>query len=483
MRKKVDLAPDAHISMGEKIADCFAGTETGAIQIFIASFIMVYFTNVVKVDPAIAAGIIAVSKIFDGITDIIMGYIIDHTYSKHGKARYWIITGSVPAAISLVLAFFMPAGLHGFAQIVYLFLTYNLLTIVGLTVLGVAKGALDGYITINQKDRGIIGGMYMLFSVIISIVLQSSVLQLCSKFGGGNVYSPNGWLAMTIIYAIIFTICSLIGVHFVHERVTITEIEQVLKLKDTGAKLTKNKEKTPFLVTLKALIKNKYWVIFIIAMLMVVLNNSLGSTTIYFTQYVLGDVMLYTPISNVCTLAMLIGVAFSFIGMTKFKKKIIVLTGMGAMVIGLILPMFSLNMTMLYVGAVLRGIGTGLAGCVLPSMLQDTLTYGHWKNGFDMIGMGNAAFSFSQKIGGSLGTLLLGAVLKMGRFNVDLTTQTQFTKAMLTASFTWIPAILIAIALLSILQYDLDYKYDQVVADLKEGKYAMKGEDSSFHKE
>ncbi|MCI9238700.1 MAG: MFS transporter [Dorea sp.] len=60
---------------------------------------------------AAAASIIAVSKIFDGVSDLIMGYIVDHTNSRYGKARPWIARLCVPLAVCTVLMFSVPASL------------------------------------------------------------------------------------------------------------------------------------------------------------------------------------------------------------------------------------------------------------------------------------------------------------------------------------------------------------------------------------
>ena len=94
----------------------------------ISAFLLVYYTNVLGVSAALAASIIAISKIFDGISDLAMGYIIDHTHSKWGKARPWIARLCVPLAICTVLMFSVPGSLEGKVQIVYMFLTYNLVS-------------------------------------------------------------------------------------------------------------------------------------------------------------------------------------------------------------------------------------------------------------------------------------------------------------------------------------------------------------------
>lgn len=91
----------------------------------ISAFLLVYYTNVVGASPAAAAGIIAVSKFFDGISDLVMGYIVDHTSSKWGETRPWLARLCVPLAVCTVLMFAVPQSMEGKAQLVYMFLTYN----------------------------------------------------------------------------------------------------------------------------------------------------------------------------------------------------------------------------------------------------------------------------------------------------------------------------------------------------------------------
>ena len=90
-----------------------------------AQFLMIFFTNTALLDIAAISAIIGVSRIFDGISDVIVGNIIDTTRSKYGKARIWIRRMAIPFAVSMVLLFTVPAGLPEFAKYIYVFLTYK----------------------------------------------------------------------------------------------------------------------------------------------------------------------------------------------------------------------------------------------------------------------------------------------------------------------------------------------------------------------
>ena len=75
--------------------------------------------------------------------------------------------------------------------------------------------------------------------------------------------------------------------------------------------------------------------------------------------------------------------------MAKLGKRNAVLGGLIIRAIGTLLPMFSNAKPILLAAGLIGGAGYGIAGCAFASIIQDTLTYGEWKNGYSMIGMGN----------------------------------------------------------------------------------------------
>ena len=94
------------------------------VYAFLSSFVMIYLTDTVGLNPGIVGTLIAVSKLFDGITDIFFGSMIDKTHSKLGKARPWMLFGQVGVSLCLFLLFAIPAG-STTMQYIYFFIVYT----------------------------------------------------------------------------------------------------------------------------------------------------------------------------------------------------------------------------------------------------------------------------------------------------------------------------------------------------------------------
>lgn len=148
---------NAKLSIRERLFYGSGDLAANLIYSTLTAFLLVYYTNVVGVGAGVAASIMAISRIFDGISDIIMGRIIDRTHSKMGKARPWMLRLSVPLAICFVIMFSVPANISTPLQTAYMFLTYNLVSTICYTGVNVPYSSLQGYITTNQYERGLLG--------------------------------------------------------------------------------------------------------------------------------------------------------------------------------------------------------------------------------------------------------------------------------------------------------------------------------------
>ena len=109
------------------------------VYAFLSSFVMIYLTDTVGLNPGIVGTLIAVSKLFDGITDIFFGSMIDKTHSKLGKARPWMLYGYIGCAITLVGIFAIPMGMSEFAKYAWFFICYSLLNAVFYTANNIAS--------------------------------------------------------------------------------------------------------------------------------------------------------------------------------------------------------------------------------------------------------------------------------------------------------------------------------------------------------
>ena len=125
--------PNASLAWSERIGYGTGGFAFNMINGIIGSFLTIYFTSTVGLNAGIIATIFAISKVFDGISDVIVGRMVDRTKSKLGKGRSWLLRMCIPFGITTMLLFFVPQNFPEMAQYVYIFLMYNIVNAVCLT--------------------------------------------------------------------------------------------------------------------------------------------------------------------------------------------------------------------------------------------------------------------------------------------------------------------------------------------------------------
>lgn len=127
------------------------------------------------------------------------------------------------------------------------------------------------------------------------------------------------------------------------------------------------------------------------------------------------------------------------------------------------------NITMVVACNLLKGAAFGCGAATMFGLLQDSITYGQWLTGVQAMGMGNAASSFTMKIGSGIGTAALGWILGAGGFDADPTSASAI--AAINVACIWVPLITCVIGVVCMLLFDIDKHYEKAVADLAEGKW------------
>lgn len=458
--KEKALDPNAKLSFLERFAYGLGDYSGNLVYSAISAFLLVYYVSVLGVAAEVAASIMAVSKIFYGVSDLIMGRIVDKTHSKYGKARPWIFRMCFPLAICTVLMFSVPASLAGSAQVAYMFLTYNLVSTVFYTGLNVPYASLQGMMTTNQYERGLLGNFRMLLATFGTMTINTVVLKMCAFFGGGDQYNQKGWTLTFVCLMIVFVVLNLVTFFFCKERVTGEE---------TGSE---SKEKGPSVIAcLKSLVVNKYWLLMVVFLfsLYFMMSTFFGSAY-YFAQYVLGNEGAYAITANSLSMAQIVMMFITPFIMKKLSKRWTRLIGMVVAAAAFILTALAgQNVTLVVVCNILKGAAFGCGAATMFGLLQDAITYGQWLTGVQAIGMGNAASSFCMKVGSGIGTAALGWILGAGSFNTDPTSTAAI--ASINVACIWVPVITCVIGAVCLLLFDLDKHYDKAIADLAEGKW------------
>lgn len=408
-----------------------------------SAFLLFYYTDYVRVDAVTIGTIMLLSRVFDGVTDLIMGVIVDRTKSRFGKCRPWILRMAIPFALAGVLLFSVPSELGETSKLVYIFITYNLVSSVVYTAINVPYATLNSLITQNQYERSVLSIFRMILATVGTLLITNLTLPLV-QFFGDNMSAWTKTFAVFGVLAVIVFITTFTGTK---ERVE-------------PAKETKH-EKVPFFKGIGLLFRNKYWIMITVTLVFIFINYSLnGGAAVYYAKNVLHDENMVGTMNLVANLVQ-IGVMFftAFIIKKIGKRNMLIV---GAVIYGIGFALFGFvgtNMAGVIAACVLKGIGNaGISSCMF-AIVSDTIEYGEWKTGYRTEGLINSASSFGFKVGNGLGSAILGWVIGMAGDTVG----SQIT-------FIWIPAVLCIGQVVVMLFYKLDKEYDGIIADLeKEG--------------
>lgn len=409
------------------------------VYALLTAFVMFYLTDTVGLSMGVVGTLMALSKVFDGVTDMFFGRLIDKTHTKMGKARPWMLWPYIGCAVTLVACFAVPTSWGQTAQYIFFFITYTLLNAVFFTANNIAYASLTALITKNTNERVQLGSVRFMFAFGTSMLIQYITIDAVNWFGGG----VPGWRTVAIIYAIIGLAVNTISVLSVKE---LPEAEEGMeKERDEEDKLT-------FLKSFKLLLKNKYYVIICVTYILTQIYASVIGMGIYYMKYILGNEGLFSDFALAINIPMVAGLLIlptiikKLGGMYKLN-----IWGYALATIGRLGVMFAG-----YIGSVpLMLVFTAFAtlGIVplqgdLNALIASCSEYTTLKTGHRLDGMMYSCSSLGIKIGGALGTAICGWLLDAAGYIENAATQSPATISMLQFLYLWAPAILCGVVML-----------------------------------
>lgn len=470
MKKERDMSVNAKLTLPEYFA---MGSGSGGILLLgsISGVLLVYYTYVMGISAGLASSIIAASRLFDGVSDVIAGRIIDRTHTKYGKARPWILRMIIPAVISVLACFLVPVRWGTTAQVVYIFVTYNMSTTVCVTMLSIALSTLNGLVTLDQKSRGNNGAVFMIAQTIVSTAFTVTYLHLAKFFGNGEQYTQVGWVKTMVVYSI-FSI-ALLFICFLGVRERVVEKQEESIENGNGLEPLLAENEISVFETVKSLLRNKYWVICLfVAFGSQIIVQLIGSMGVYFADQILGDVNLQAQLAVAGTIGTLPALFVVIPLMIKLGKRNVCMLGVSIAGLSSLLPLISKSLVVCMLCLAGRGFGIGLAGATITGLVMDSLTYGLWKNGFLSMGIGNSINSMANKIGQAGGAVIMGVLLECSGYVSGAATQSAGVRFVIFGMFSWIPFIFLMGLAILMYFYKLDKIYPEIQSDLNERKYA-----------
>lgn len=458
MRKKgYNLNEFAAISLNEKIA-YFVG-ECGSCGMFYYLTITLstyFFTDVMHLSATTLGAIIIASRIFDGVSDLIVGSLVDRTHTRWGKARPWVLLSTLPYALAMVLLYCLPATWTTAHQVAYVVITYNLAVTICYTVENIPWGSLPALMTRDKVQRSQMHSIRMLASPLGSAIGVSTAMPLISAMGGRQ----QDWITVMSILAVVGILCNIFAVVVIKERV-VSQPEEAAQNKKNNRKDIPSAVHNPY-----------WWVAILITLVWNTFSVATATLTPYYTKYFLLNAQITTAINNAQTITMALS-AFSCYWLTKKLEKSTILKG--TMVISLagqlLLISNALNLTVILVGTVLRSVGFGCMGACMFAMATDAIEYGHWFTGHRAESTTYSAVGIGNKLGVLLGSGILTILLGAAGYDGTLAVQSASAMAMIRFLYLWTPVVLAVVTIVIMCCYRLDKRYDTVVSDLQRGLF------------
>ena len=461
-------------TLKEKIGYGFGDMSSSMFWKIFSYYLPFFYSNIFGLSLADAGLLMLITRIWDAVSDPMMGVIADRTHTKWGKYRPYLLWIAAPFAIAGILLFTTP-DMGPTGKLVWAYVTYILMMTV-YTAINVPYGAMLGVMTDDSNTKTVFSSYRMFFAYGGSFIALFAWEPLCNMFDKARVVtegasglaaistSPEAWTKAMIVIAsccfLLFILSFLLTKEYVKSESTVS-VGQDLKL----------------------LLKNKPWWLMIGAALASNLFNTVrGTTTAYFfADYIVKTVEMAPQWAflvsagiflSIGEISNMVGVVLAVPMSKHLGKKSTYIISM-AILIGLSIAFFFLPATAggywtMLVFQVLISTFTGVISPLVWSMYADVADYSEYKDGTASTGLIFSSASMAQKFGGAFGgAAVMWMLAGFGYDTAAGAVQTETAIMGLRVLMSWIPAAVATLAIIVTFFYPLTKKkMESVQAEL-----------------
>lgn len=436
------------------------------------TYLLFYYTNCAGISAGAAGFMFVITKFIDALTDYMVGSFVDHTDTKMGRYRPWMLAGAPVLALGMVLLFSVPTGWAAGSKLAWAYITYIIFSF-GYTLVNIPMAPIVTALSPVPSERTNIATTRMVFANLGSLTSSLFVIPMVYFFAGSSDATgaalAAGYRNTNIVLGIIVVIIMCICVF------STAEINPP----------TQSAQKTSFLQDMGNVFKNKYYImlLFLVYFLFVGYLGMYGAMQYYYS-YIVGDVSaMPTALSLLTILAiptMLLAAFLNGKGIHKVK-----LMQFGAVVdaIGYSVLFFTSNGTVATIALAVIGLGFGFRSSMFYSMMPDIFDYTEWKCGKSLAGTQTAISGFLNKLASASASAIVSALLVWGAYDAsamdkalaagqNLAEMFPKTQTAINFAFGGLSLVSTIIAIIVLIPYDLDKKYPEIRAELDQRQMA-----------
>lgn len=396
-------------SFRDKIGYMFGDVGNDFYFVSVGTYLTVFYTDVLGISGYVIGLLFLLARFWDGITDIMMGRIIDTAKrSKDGKFRPWIRRMAIPLAVSGVILFIPVTGLSMQMRILYACITYILYGM-AYTGVNIPYGSMASVMSDDPAERASLSTFRNVGSSLSSALVNFIIPIFCFvtlETSKGEVQKPDGgrFFVIMVIFAVLALISHWLCYRLCTERLVVENADESGSA-DGGIRSV-----------LRGITKNRPLLVLLLVSIILLLSQQISGTmnTYVYTQYFKQSGLLSIAgiLMTICTLSLAPFIS-KIVG--RFGKKAsVVFASLSTAFFYTVLGMIHTENVYVYLFvSLLATFGAAFFNTIVWALVLDVIDYQEMTTGFRSDATIYATYSFSRKIGQALAGGLSGLSLTM----------------------------------------------------------------------
>lgn len=418
-----------------------------ALSTLVLGYATFYCTEVLQLQPALVGTLFMVSKMFDSVTDLLAGFIVDRTQTRWGKGRPYEIF-MLFLWLSTWLLFSCPTGFDTMAKCIWIFCMYTFMNSICVTFLNANNVVYMVRAFENKEQQSRIVGYGSIFTMAAALVFNVLFPTAMAKIGTDAA----GWSRLIGMIAVPLTVVGMLRILTIPEKFTPASEQrgEQTHLKDLLPLL---KESRPVLI---------------ICLMRFVQNISMGiSVGTYYWQYIIGNLSMMGVAS--LTSILVLPIAFILPGMRKkFGMARMSIIGILVGCIGCVITFFAGSNMVVYISAgIFSAAGSVPINMMFNMFIADVADYNEWKGFKRMEGTMGSLTGLSGKLGNALGGFLMGMLMSASGYVGGAEVQTGSAIMMIRVLASFVPLVLMLGVVVILHFYTVDKQLPQIKKDLE----------------
>ncbi len=408
----------------------------------LATYLNVYYTDVLDLTGLWGGAFLAIfpiaSKVLDAITNVVMGYIIDRTKSKQGKARPWLFLSAFLVPITGILLFTVPEGSDS-VKAIWVMISYNLFYSLAYTIYNMSHNLM---VPLSTRDTNARGGLsvfnqiatIMMSGILVALVFPTVVMPMLGV-------DKAKWITFMSVLSIVALPLVLLEYFFTKERVT--------------EEIGDSEEQISLLKQMKIVFSDKYMVLIYLYFLIYTVGSCMKNLgLVYFCNYVLGtynDGTTQMLVSVIGGIPMGIGIFAVWPIAKRIGKRNVTMFGFLLYSLGSFICCLNPHSYVFVLGGqFIKNIGGLPSAYVFMALFADCLDHIEWKSGIRVDGAAMSIYNIIAVAIVGVATGIFNLMLSMSGYiaptmdaagNAVAATQPDSVISMITFSFVGLEAI------------------------------------------